>query len=313
MTVPVANLITKSDFHRDADVEKFIDWLSNVVESLVVDFSIKNSRRVPGGVNASVVGLDSVIGQYKWAAQWNDSGRIVTSLCWNSTVSSLSRLGGNLRRALNASSDSATFDACCSIFEWGGERNKKVGARPFLEDKVGAPNGLCSYLDQVRKAAELGCANILNLKVVEEMNSMLTKVHAMASVDGLPIYDSRVAAAIACLVEIYRHNSGLNWATIPVCLAFPAIPEDQKKNRRHVGALRSGGAVIPTPGVIRYQDPQRASRWMSASIRLGWIVEEVLSRKPNILNGQVSRMHAFEACLFMIGYDVKCLRRNLKP
>lgn len=313
MTVPVGSLITKSDFYLDADVEKFIDWLSGVAGNLVVDFSIKNSRRVPGGVSSSVVGLDSVIGQYKWAAQWTDSGGLVSSLCWNSTVSSLNRLGGNLRGALNSSSDTAAFDACCSIFEWGGERNKVVGARPFLAGKISAGNGLCSYLDQVRKATDLRCANILNLKVVEEMNSMLTKVHAMTAVDGLPIYDSRVAAAIACLVEIYRHNSGLNWTTIPLFLAFPAIPEDPKNNRRHVGALWGAGAVIPTPGVIRYQDSQRASRWMSASIRLGWIIEAVLSRKPNILQGQFSRMHAFEACLFMMGYDVKCLRRNLKP
>lgn len=312
MTAPVVELITRSDFFHDGEVENFIDWLSGFAGSLVVDFSIKSSRRVPGGVSASVAGLDSVIGQYKWAAQWTDSGIAVTSLCWNSTVNSLSLLGGKLRGALNGLSDIAAFEACCSIFEWGGERDKKVGARPFLKDKVSAGNGLCNYLEQVRKAANLGCANILNLKAVEEMNSMLTKVHALASVDGLPIYDSRVAAAIGCLVEIYRHNSSLNWAEIPSFLAFPAIPEDPKKNRRHVGALRSTEEVIPTPGFIR-QESQRAARWMSASIRLGWIIEEVLSRKPNILKGQVSRMHAFEACLFMMGYDVKCLQRNLKP
>lgn len=305
--------VGKSDFYQDAEVGIFIDWLSDAVGNLVVDFSIKSSRRVPDGVSASVVGLDAVIGQYKWAAQWTDSGSVISSLCWNSTVSSLGRLGRKLRGALNHSSDAAVFDACCSIFEWGGERNKNVGARPFLVDKIGANNGLCNYLDQVRKAADLGCANILNLKAVEEMNSMLTKVHAMASVDGLPIYDSRVAAAIACLVEIYRHNSGLKWTTIPAFLAFPAIPEDPKNNRRHVGVLRASGAAIPTPGVIRYQDSQRASRWMSASIRLGWIAEEILSRNRDLLNGQVSRMHAFEACLFMMGYDVKCLQRNLKP
>lgn len=300
-------------FYRDPEVDKFIDWLCGFSETLVVDFSIKSSKRVPGGVNASVVGLDGVISEYKWVAQWTSTGGAIASSCWNSTVSSLSQLGGTLRTALNAPSDAAAFDACCSIFEWGGERNKKVGARPFLESKISVQNGLCDYLNQVHGAVGLAYADVSSLSVVQEMNSMLTKVHALAAVDGLPIYDSRVAAAIACLVEIYRHNTGLAWAEVPEFLSFPAIPEDAKHDRRHVGALREDKSLIPKPGFIRYQDRQRAIRWMSASIRLGWLIEAVLSRRPNILKQQVSRMHAFEACLFMMGYDVRCLQRNLKP
>lgn len=312
MNAPEVVPKTRAVFYGDPEVGGFIDWLCGFAETLIVDFSIKSSKRVPGGVSASVVGLNGVLSEYKWVAQWTRSGNAISSSCWNSTVSSLGQLSGALRSALNTPSDDAAFDACCSIFEWGGERNKQVGARPFLESKVSAQNGLCDYLNQVRGAVSLASADVSDLRAVQEMNSMLTKVHALASVDGLPIYDSRVAAAIACLVEIYRHNSRLPWTVVPELLAFPAIPEDAKHDRRHVGALRKDKSPIPSPGFIRYQDPQRATRWMSASIRLGWLIEAVLSRKPNILKQQVSRMHAFEACLFMMGYDVKCLQRNLK-
>jgi hypothetical protein len=45
---------------------------------------------------------------------------------------------------------------------------------------------------------------------------------------------------------------------------------------------------------------------------LGWIITEVLKRNPALLSNQEhSRNHAFEAALFMIGYDVRSLSANL--
>jgi len=259
------------------------------------------------------VGLNAVIEEYKWVAQWNSAQGQVTSSCWPSTVNSLGQLALALRTALDTPSDASAFDACVSIFAWGGERNVSVGARPFLQSKLDTPNGLCDYLNRVRASVTLASADLANLGAVEQMNSMLTKVYALASTDGLPIYDSRVAAAMACLVEIYRHNNCLNWTVVPDFLMFPGIPEDGKNSRRHVGALQQGKMLVATPGVIRYLDPKRATRWISAAVRLGWVINAVLSRKPDLLAQQTSRMHAFEACLFMIGYDVSCLRRNLNP
>lgn len=58
---------------------------------------------------------------------------------------------------------------------------------------------------------------------IEEMNSMLTKVHAFFALDGLPIYNSRVAAAIATLIELWRTESGRIQQTLPDPLKFPAL------------------------------------------------------------------------------------------
>lgn len=47
--------------------------------------------------------------------------------------------------------------------------------------------------------------------------------------------------------------------------------------------------------------------WAQAKIRLGWLLDCVLEKNAKLFANEPSRMHAFEASLFMIGYDVRCL------
>jgi len=307
MAIQNSNAVTRRSFLNDPDVDQFIGWLSNSWENIIVDFAIKSSKQVPGGLNKRVIGFDSVIASYIWTAEWQNVGAAVRSSCWKSTVASLQQLQKMLQAGINSGCDVAAWAACDAIFKWGGERNPKHGARPFLLAKM-PRRELAPYLGTVQSTVKLASANLGNLVPVEKMNSMLTKVYALASLDGLPIYDTRVAGAIACLVEIHRHNQGLNWTSVPANLAFPALPDGG--NRRHVGALRPV-ALAPSPKSLGYT-LKHTELWVSAAIRLGWIIEAVLLRSPTLLEAQPgSRMHAFEACLFMIGYDVSCLKPNL--
>jgi hypothetical protein len=139
------------------------------------------------------------------------------------------------------------------------------------------------------------------------MNSMLTKVHALASRDGLRIYDSRVAAAIASLVELWRRVQGRAGEPQPLALAFPAIPSNR--------SVRSLFADAQSPGVLSYAPATAAATavaWCCANVRLGWLIAAVLEKAPGLVAGEAAqdRMHAFEASLFMIGYDVDCLKGN---
>lgn len=300
--------MNREEFLSSPEVDTFVDWLAGNASSLIVDFDIRRSARVPMRVHRTVQGLDSVIGSYMWRACWYDAdGQAVESLDWDSTVHSLARLSNQLRTALQNQSDHEAMQACNAIFEWGGERNSKQGARPFLEAKH-ANNRLTNYLACARDAFHLRDARLDELDRVENVNSMLTKVYALASGDGLPIYDSRVAAAIACLVEIFRATQGCTWQQIPELLLFPTMYGDQRRRvtRLHADALVSDNATL------YYDRPDTATRWASAKLRLGWIIEAVLNRSPQLLASQPhSRMHAFEASLFMIGYDVRCLAPNL--
>ena len=165
---------------------------------------------------------------------------------------------------------------------------------------------LCRYLRDAGDAFALDTADVdAIVPPVELLNSMLTKVHALYAADGLPIYDSRVAAAIASLVEMWRVATGKSGDPLPAMLAFPAT-----------AASRTVRGLFPhanAPGVMAYGTPETAGQWASAKVRLAWIMESVLGRLPELFTGccpvpsPADRIHAFEASLFMVGYNVTCL------
>jgi hypothetical protein len=131
--------------------------------------------------------------------------------------------------------------------------------------------------------------------------------------DGLPIYDSRVAAAAGMFVELYRRDRKLDWKEIPQDLQFPALPEEA--NKRNARSLKSLHLTCPSPMTLRYR-PTDVLRWCLAKKRLGLVLRDTLIQKPTLFEaegqGVASRMHAFEASMFMLGYDLKCFSDHLK-
>lgn len=300
--------MNREQFLAKPDVDGFVEWLSSFSATVVADLNIGRSAYVPRAIVGTVRGFDAILDTYAWRASWTDTnGETVDSLHWDSTARSLDRLGRSLRDALTAGSADGARHACGMVFRWGGERDPNKGARPFIEQQFAAKR-LVTYLDTTRAAFSLGTGGLDQLGCVEAMNSMLTKVHALASGDGLPIYDSRVAAAIASLVEIFRLQRRPGWKTIPGELLFPTMANEA---RRKVVALNPQ-AMVSTRTIMRYNSSGIALQWAGAKLRLGWIIEAVLERAPELLKHQPhSRQHAFEASLFMLGYDVGCLGGNL--
>ena len=195
--------------------------------------------------------------------------------------------------------------ACDAILKFGGDRNRRKGAYPFLHGLT-SPSG---YLSAAARQLSLATADLTVLGNVAKMNSMLTKVHALAATDGLPIYDSRVAAAVATLVEIYRSCKSPGWQSVPPLLMFPSLDLARDVTTLFRGAMSHGSLASRTASTT--------VPWTRAKIRLGWLMEEVLKRQPALIPASAprgssvsARMHAFEAALFMIGYDARCLARN---
>jgi hypothetical protein len=304
--------MNSQDFYNNIEVSGFVEWLSIELEDLTFSLSIGKSAKAPYGVNAKVTGINEVIKKYQWKASWLDdsTGNAITSCGWDTTAKSLNLLSEKLKLSLMSNDAETAFKACANVFAWGGERNPQTGARKFLANKLN--NGqLIDYLKATQTTFKLESADLANLKSVELVNSMLTKVYALQSEDGLPIYDTRVAVAIAGLIEIYRLKTNQSWTEVPHLLAFPVPPEDAKSQRRRVKYLNPN-ALAPKPEMLSYLGKNTPMQWASAKIRLGWIITEVLKRNPKLLSNQAhSRQHAFEAALFMIGYDVRSLSANL--
>jgi hypothetical protein len=128
----------------------------------------------------------------------------------------------------------------------------------------------------------------------------VSKTHVLLAEDGLPIYDSRVAVAIAVLAERYGRETGLR--VLPEALRFPTFDA-----KRHVAA------VIEEPlGAARgyYMSATCCRDWTAAQWRLGRLIRRTLTQNSALFAGEgelPARCHAFEAGLFMLGYDASCL------
>jgi hypothetical protein len=319
--------MNREQFLADTEVIKFVNWASVYLHSVQVDLNI--SRRGTGralktlgpGVRGQFVGVDQIVKAYHWRSSWTDPAHIVTeSGDWPSTRRTLAALSAWLQREVAAGNCAGARSAAREVIQWGGDRKPEVGATRFLDN---IPN-LPAYLMGAAGDLSLGNGDEGVTPNVAEMNAMLTKVHAMAANDGLPIYDSRVAATIASLVEIYRQNLTNPWTILPRTLHFMAVDRTPRRRTLGLEVCSTWPTPVIDPGVITRETTvnairKRAEQWSSSKMRLGWLMEEIIgaARRRNVplFNddtvtgpGLPSEMHALEAALFMIGFDVGCLQ-----
>ena len=285
--------MNRTEFLQQPEVIGFTDWLAATLPQRQVQLNIRSSSYVPKGLTATTRFADLVPRHYRWRATGLATGD------WAESCIKTSALSAKLRAAVQANDATATLAACSDVLDWGGERNPKEGARPFL---VGLGTNISHYIARTHQEMALGSASLrTGFPTVQLMNSMLTKVHAFYSAEGLPIYDSRVSAAVAALVEFWRRSSGTHH--LPDTLSFPLAGGSQKPQHK----LACLFDQPPSPGTLLYTSQSTPQRWAGAKVRLAWVMAETLRKTPSLFSGQPDRMRAMEASLFMVGYDLNCL------
>lgn len=299
--------LKQRDFLNREASAAFVRWASDELGSITCDLRVKPSPKVPGGIDTNCRGLEEVLSAYRWQANWSDGEANFASENWSSTKASLKKLSERIKAAVDSDNEQAAFQICQSILRWGGNRNPRVGAMPELV-QLKAAHGLVDYLRASRSIFRLADYNLQSLSSIEFAGSMWTKIYALNAADGLPIYDSRVGAAAAALVEVYRIHTNRNWDAVPQELSFPI----ERYQNRTVTRLNPAGA--PPSHLNRSRRKQFIHAWSSATVRLAWLMQAILERRTELFAGEggtLSRMHAFEASLFMIGYDTKALASNI--
>lgn len=301
--------MTKTDFLETKDVATFVNWLVERLPGFSFRLRFSPSRYVPGGLVADASGLEQVLHHYMWRASWTDGATSVQSGNWATTRRSLQRLREKLQTARNTGDEEAMLEACFAVLEWGGV----ASAKPFLRRKASSRE-LVDYMRAAKDALDLdagkgkdqdkGLGGIDGV-TVERFDAGLTKIHALLDTTGLPIYDSRVGAAIAMFYALYRAERGQDALPAFAQLRFPS------------GSAR--GSQVRNPGDISRELPSapqfytaRVSHvsWAQSQVKLGWIIQAVLKRTDwfsDIADGLAARAHAFEAAMFMVGYDLRCL------
>jgi hypothetical protein len=308
----------RRDFRANKEVAAFVEWAGKFeiepdghirrepegassgttsrLAMLPVKLAIPSSRQVPTPISGTFP-LQDLTRLYQWRAQGMTVGDFAET----------SRVIAGLSYAISAArTPAAALVACDAIRAWGGDRNSNKGAGPFL---LGRPD-IVAYLDDVKKELALSSAIVgpsSALSKTLSMNSMLTKVHAFNAGDGLPIYDSRVAGAIATIVETWRQDTGRQHHSLPLALSFPAVGGGGARRQ-----VRCRYRTSVSPGTVYYTagtpSPHRAARntmaWVSGKVRLGWLLSELLSQPSP------AGIRSLEACLFMAGYDCAGINRT---
>lgn len=251
--------------------------------SLQVRLDIPSSKFVPRGVFKTVPFSELPL-HYLWRAPTMVYGDIAEAGRY------LGMLRDQLLRAVACNDWKCAQAVCFDLLVWGGERNQARGARAELEMLAAR---LCDYLRGCDALMRLDTAVLAadgSLAGVPHFGSMWVKIYAVMT--GTPIYDSRVAGAIGILVETWRIQTGTTHTPLPVELTFPAVAN------RHDRTVHRRYPLAQDPGRLHYGLATTPARWAGATVRLGWLIEELLrgDRDWRIA-------HSLEAALFMAGYD----------
>lgn len=281
-------------FRCDADGHLVL-VTEGALAKLPIDLNIPKSSKVPFGV-CQKTPFFALTRLYSWRASEMVEGS------FSETRAKLETLSCAIAQVKN---DTDALEACMAILRWGGDRNSKVGALPFLQSQA----NVLGYLNAVKAELNLATAVIPpkgQLTSVMAMNSMLTKVHALKSGDGLPIYDSRVAGAIATLVETWRRADGFTRMPLPFALSFPEVGGGGPRRSvraRYPDCIKPPTLYYATGPDSAERAVQIAREWASAKVRLGWLLSELLT------DASPSGIRSLEACLFMGGYDCSAINR----
>ena len=301
--------MNRDDFLKQDDVTRFIDWLAGTLPTQSFHLKMARSPYVPGGLAVRATGLEAVLRHYAWHASWtNAQGKSVKSGNWTDTRASLAALRAWLKTAIAQQDEDQALAACLAILEWGGVH----GAVVFLR-RLHAQRRLIAYFTQLAPLMSLtsqASLTALDATSVERFDAGLTKIHALLDDTGSPIYDSRVGAAIAMLYAQYRKTAQPEVAKSRL-LAFPsgAARGKQIRDPKRLDPALPGAPQFFGKAVSRQS-------WAQWQVKLGWILRATLERCDWFqADGAdlAARCHAFEACLFMLGYDLRCFGDTHEP
>jgi hypothetical protein len=294
----------RSVFLAQPDIAGFIEWLRFRLPTLPLHLRVLKSPYVPNGLDVYVTGLPAVLEHYHWKAGWTSAdGTPVKSSDWKTTRTSLRRLSEWIRQALDEDDEDAALKACLAIMRWGGVR----GANPFLH-RLHEQRRLVAYFKRLAPLMALdqtaaGQLAQLDNTSVERFDAGLTKIHALIDGSGSPILDSRVGAAAAMLYALYRRDAN------PAVRSVLHVPSGSARGKQIRDPRLLAVEYMHAPRFYTREVPPH--EWARSQLRLGWILRAVLDDTDWFMeDGQSSdmaaRCHAFEACLFMAGYDLRC-------
>lgn len=299
---------------QNPTVKSFIDWVFNKEDQNLFDFSYD--------INGNTLKANSIYDaaqQYNWPTRQIPPELVAhiinfpESACdFAETVKLLGLLKDELLDSLLKNDSLRHLKACWATLYWGGVATKGGNSLFYGLRYISACNnskhGLIAYHNAAHQPGgwfdPAGTNKARLLANVEGMSAGITKIHSLLA-DELVIYDSRVACAVAWLVERYCDQAGLGAVPNELLFYLPKYDAGSQIQRNPAAVrppppncrLNTTNTTYPNPG----NSVLRKELWTWDMLRVSLILSELLSclgkRNPqNFLEYQLG--------LFMIGYHL---------
>ena len=265
----------RDEYLADEHVSEFTKWAGQLVTGDLTLTHHWKSR----GTDFQCASLYGALEQYRWpdnsrALDYRATGRRLREFRLN--FEDIGAIDSRVKQ-------SRFVDNAEAIFEWGGIRNLgKLNERRSLTRER-----LQALIEDIRSRLDPETADTDALADFRYMGSGFSKVYSVL-IDGFPIYDSRVACALNCLVSAYCRRQRIGPRPNSLKLRMP--PRREPKHVRHHRCDRP-----------RMNNNPRV--YVCDNLKAAWLLGEMV-REPGEF-GQVEMLEPVDAlqhALFMVGY-----------
>jgi len=297
--------MNKTNFLSDNDTTDFTNWLALVIAGT----KGLHFTHAPG-VDGTDATLAAAKNRYCWPTRRTAiiiPGSSITltrdaSLQRNQEV--LDELSNGIRACLNSKTQNEEDLAgwVRAIMVWGGVYTKKInggGNAGWLEEKV-KKGVLADYLKRILQSLADPSGDLTEDDL--RSNAGLTKVHALILPDFV-IYDSRVAAALAWLVQ--KWASECRVLPIATHLRFACMKANTSiANPKQRSPDQAIFPYFAASGHIRKH--RMHATW---NLRANWVLREALDKAMNRAGAESAvsfqSVRDVEAALFMMGANLQ--------
>ena len=275
--------MNRDTYLTDAEVRAFLSWARPYVAGERAVRHQWDGRRLGAFCCESVF---EAYQKFEWPFSEQLPGESTRTLrrSREDNFAALDRLSRGLRQAAKDEDARAFLTAAIAVVEWGGAgvRRNRVRLGSLGAEALATIRADADRLDPAR-------ADLDRLGEVSRLNSGFSKIYALL-LDDFPIYDSRVACALASMVRRYCEESGRD--TVPPELAF-SIPPSQGRRARN-----------PSEGDLSFRDMRwrDAKQYASSNVIAAWLLGDLADHGPFGELPHHRRLLALQSAMFMLGY-----------
>lgn len=263
-----------------AEVQSFLSWARPFVtgeRALRHKWSSKRLR------SRRFETLGDAYHQYDWPFSCHIPGESEPrqGRCYEETVAVLDDLGQLLQYGYKTGDATRFLKAAIGVVEWGGVRQNRKKLKALEPDALTVVCEDRERLDPAR--ADLG-----QLGEVRHLNAGFSKIHALLS-DDFPMYDSRVACALASLVRRYCEETCHDEVPQELALSIPPA---------------RGSPRNPSHGNLRFRDMRwgDAKQYASSNVIAAWLLRALADHGEFGGLEPDQRLRALQSAMFMLGY-----------